>query len=200
MGRVSRQQSEGMRQQWKHRLQRALCPGRAARQIDDQRLSRDAADGTAKRREWSVLQAISPHPFRYALNQPLAYQPGSVRSHVSCRQPCPSGGDDQLRVARIVPQGRDDCIHLVGQNPHRHRADSRSLQQPGDRRPGDVDLLAFGAAVADRKYNRTCIGRKPLIHPYSLRCRSPATKSIALINEKIKRTVQSRFISWSIIF
>ncbi len=200
MRRVSRQQSQGMRQQRKHRSQRALRPCWTSRQIHNQSLSCNPTNCTTKRREWSVLQAISPHPFRYALNQPLAHQPGSVRGHVPCRQPCPSGGDNQLRITRIVPQGRDDCIHLIGQDSHGYCTNSSGLQQPGDGWPGDIDLFAPGAAIADREHNRTCIGRKPLIHPYSLRRRPPATKSIALNNEKIERTVQSRFISWSIIF
>ena len=169
MRRLSRQQIHGMRQQRKHRLKRAFGSGRTARQIHNQRTSGNSTHSPAKGRKRSMFQTLSPHSFRQAIYQPLAYQPCSIRGHVPGSKPCSSRGHNQPRIARIMPQSRNNRVHLVRHNPHQDIIDARSFQQPGNGRSGDIDLLSPGTTITDRQYNCASIGGKSLIHPNSLR-------------------------------
>jgi hypothetical protein len=200
MLRLSRQQIERMRQQRKHRLKRTLCSRRASRQIHDQSISGDSTDGAAKCGIWSLLQTVGPHPFCQPIHDPLAHQPGGVRGNVTCSEASASSRNDQLRISRIMPQRRNDRVDVVRQYSQQDAIDSGGLQQPCDGRAGDIRLFPLGAAVADRDHDRTSLGRKSLIHPPSLRRGHPATQHLSHVkDEKIERTMQTRFIAWSIL-
>jgi hypothetical protein len=64
----------------------------------------------------------------------------------------------------MTPQRCGNQIQLIGQNLGRHHTDSSGLQQPANRRSGEIDLLPPRAAVAHRQYNGPNIGRKALSH------------------------------------
>ena len=107
-----------------------------------------------------MLQSFCPHPLRQPIDQPFADQTGGIGSDVARGETGSSGGDYQLGVPRIVPQGHNDGVDLVRHGPHEHGGDSGRLEQSGNGRAGDVLLLTFGAAVAHSQYNGTRLGRK----------------------------------------
>lgn len=107
-----------------------------------------------------MLQSFCPHSLRQSIDQPFADQTSGIGSDVARGKPGSTGGDDQLGVPRIVPQGHDDGVDLVRHGPHQHGRDSGRFKQSRNGRTGDVLLLPFGAAVAHSQYNGTRLGRK----------------------------------------
>ncbi len=111
----SRQQVDRV---WKHRQnsrKRALCAGRAARQVDDQRLPERSADGAAQGRKWSVPQAIGAHAFGQALDQPLRDQPGGLRGDIPGGESGAAGGHDQGCVPSVPSKRCRNSVEIIGQ-------------------------------------------------------------------------------------
>jgi hypothetical protein len=171
-GRVVRppsQQIECVRQQRQNRRKRTLRPGRATRQIDNQRATQSPAHRSAQSGKRSMQQAVGAHLLRQSLDHPLADLPCGLGSYIPRAQPRSARGHDKTCALCMASQRLGNLIQLIWQRLHRDHTDPGRLQRLADRRSGDVRLVSTPATVADRQDNRTNIGGKDLIHRSSLR-------------------------------
>jgi hypothetical protein len=170
MLRAPSQQIKRMRQHRQNRSQGTLRPGRAARQIHNQRPSKRSAHRTAERSKRSMQQAPGAHALRQSIDHSVADQSCSVRRHIPRSQTRSTRRHNQTRAGRMTPQRSGNQIQLIRQDLDRDLTDSSGLQQLVNRWSGEVNLLPPRAAVANRQHNGTRIGRKARSHDSQSTC------------------------------